>query len=130
VTGRVCIPGLIISTSISSASRSSEFGYREELESIALTVPWLTFDPTVSRPWENLEWTGKRGRMEDVIRKYADLRGLSGKNMTSYLCGHPQMIEHGKGILQRHGWDKEPLKKGVDWIPENSQSFAEKSRKL
>ncbi len=104
---------------ISGASRSSEFGYREEIESIARTVPWLTFVPTVSRPWEDPEWKGETGRVEDVIRKYTDLWGLSGKTTTGYLCGHPQMIEHGKGILQRHGWAKESLKDEVYWIPEN-----------
>jgi ferredoxin--NADP+ reductase len=104
---------------ISGASRSSEFGYREEMERIARTVPWLTFVPAVSRPWENPQWKGETGRVEDVIRKYADLWGLSGNNTTAYLCGHPQMIEHGKGILQRHGWTKESVKEEVYWVPDD-----------
>jgi ferredoxin/flavodoxin---NADP+ reductase len=104
---------------IAGASRSWEFGYREEMEGIARTVPWLTFIPTVSRPWEDPGWNGETGRVEDIVRKYADLWGLSGKSTTGYLCGHPQMVENGKGILQRHGWAKESLKEEVYWIPGN-----------
>jgi ferredoxin--NADP+ reductase len=104
---------------IAGASRSWEFGYREEMERIAKAVPWLTFVPTISRPWEDPQWQGETGRVEDVLRKYADLWGLSGKDTTGYLCGHPEMIEKGKGILQRHGWTKESLKEEVYWIPEN-----------
>src|SRR5262245_45973241 len=36
---------------VHGASMSWEFGYREELERIAGEVPWLTYVPTVSRPW-------------------------------------------------------------------------------
>ena len=43
---------------IAGASRSPEFGYREEIERVAKTVPWLTFVPTVSRPWEDTGWQG------------------------------------------------------------------------
>jgi len=102
---------------INAASRSWEFGYREEIERIASEVPWLTYVSTISRPWEDTAWHGETGRVEDIIRKYADLWKLSGDDTTGYLCGHPQMIEHGKGILQRHGFKKEFLKEEVYWIP-------------
>jgi len=36
---------------------------------------------------------------------------LTGADATGYLCGHPEMIEHGKGILQRRGFAKEYLKR-------------------
>jgi ferredoxin--NADP+ reductase len=102
---------------INGASRSWEFGYREEVEKIAREVPWLTYVPTISRPWEDPKWQGETGRVEDLIRKYADQWGVSGSDTTAYLCGHPQMIEHGKGILQRRGFPKELLKEEVYWIP-------------
>ena len=102
---------------INGASRSWEFGYREEIEKIAAEVPWLTYVPTISRPWEDPKWQGETGRVEDLIRKYADGWNLNGADTTGYLCGHPQMIEHGKGILQRHGYAKEWLKEEVYWIP-------------
>jgi ferredoxin--NADP+ reductase len=107
---------------VNGASRSWEFGYREELESIAAEVPWLTYIPTVSRPWEDTSWRGETGRVEDLIRKYADQWGLTGDNTTGYLCGHPQMIEHGIGILERRGFPKQSLKQEVYWITPKAAS--------
>lgn len=103
---------------INGASRSWEFGYREELERIAGEVPWLHYVPTISRPWEDTQWHGEIGRVEDVIRKYSDQWGLTGAGTTGYLCGHPEMIEHGMGILKRGGFASEHLKQEVYWIPE------------
>lgn len=105
---------------INGASRSWEFGYREEMERFAAEVPWLTYVPTVSRPGEDTAWKGETGRVEDVIRKYTDLWGLSGADTSGYLCGHPQMIEHGMGILERRGFPKQSLKQEVYWIPPKS----------
>lgn len=102
---------------VNGASRSWEFGYREEFEKIAAEVPWLKYIATISRPWEDPKWQGETGRVEDLIRKYADGWGLTGEDTTGYLCGHPQMIEHGKGILQRHRFAKEWIKEEVYWIP-------------
>ena len=102
---------------VNGASRSWEFGYREEVEKIAAEVPWLKYVPTIRRPWEDLKWQGETGRVEDLIRKYSDQWGLDGNNAVGYLCGHPQMIEHGKGILQRRGFPKQAMKEEVYWIP-------------
>ena len=102
---------------INAASRSIEFGYREEIEQIASEVPWLTYVPSISRPWEDTEWHGETGRVEDLIRKYSDLWGLKGDNTTGYLCGHPQMIELGLGILKRRGFPNQSLKQEVYWVP-------------
>jgi len=102
---------------LNGASRSWEFGYREELERFASEVPWLTYVPTISRPWEDKNWTGEVGRVDDLIRKYAEAWGLNGVNTVAYLCGHPEMIEHGKGILKRYGFPKEAIKEEIYWIP-------------
>jgi ferredoxin--NADP+ reductase len=102
---------------LGGASRSWEFGYHEEVERAASEAPWLTFIATVSRPWEDAKWKGETGRVDDVIRKYADTWGLRANNTTAYLCGHPEMIEHGKGILKRIGFSKENTKEEVYWIP-------------
>jgi ferredoxin--NADP+ reductase len=102
---------------IQGASRSWEFGYREELERIAGEVPWLKYIPTISRPWEDAAWKGETGRVEDLIRKYTDLWSLDAADTTGYLCGHPQMIDLGRGILARRGFAKQSIKEEVYWVP-------------
>jgi ferredoxin--NADP+ reductase len=102
---------------IQGASRSWEFGYRVELERIAGEVPWLKYIPTISRPWEDAAWKGESGRVEDLIRKYTDLWALDAADTTGYLCGHPQMIDLGRGILARRGFPKQSIKEEVYWVP-------------
>ena len=105
---------------VHGASLSREFGYRDEMERIAAEVPWLTYVPTVSRPWDDPDWTGETGRVDDLIRKYADQWGLDTSTTTAYLCGHPEMVEHGKAILRRRGWKKEALKEEVYFLPKHA----------
>ena len=102
---------------LNGASRSWEFAYYEEVQTIAKESPWLTHVFTISRPWEDEKWKGETGRVDDLLRKYTDMWGLTGENSVGYLCGHPDMIEHGKGILKRKGFPKEALKEEVYWIP-------------
>jgi len=85
-------------------------GYREEIEAFARELPWFTYVPTVSRPWDDPDWKGETGRVDDVIRKYADQWCPDPARAMAHLCGHPSMIEHGKAILGRRGWTKEHLK--------------------
>jgi ferredoxin/flavodoxin---NADP+ reductase len=102
---------------IDGASRSWELGYREELETVAAEFSWLTYVPTVSRPWEDESWTGETGRVDDLVRKYTDLWGLTGENTNAYLCGHPSMIENTQGILKRRSWQKDSVKSEAYFIP-------------
>ncbi len=102
---------------LNGASKSWEFGYSDELQKFAAEVPWLKYIPTISRPWDDEKWIGETGRVDDVLRKYSDFWGLSGDNAVGYLCGHPDMIEHGKGILKRIGFTKEFMHEEVYWIP-------------
>ncbi len=102
---------------INGASRSWEFGYHHEIAEIASQAPWLSYVPTVSRPWEDPHWTGEVGRVDDILRKYADQWGLTAQNTIAYICGHPEMIEHAKGILIRRGFPKEALREEVYWVP-------------
>lgn len=103
-----------------AASRSWEFGYREELEGLAEKFDWLTYLPTISRPWEDQAWQGEVGRAEDVLRKYLDSFGLSAQDTTVYLCGHPQMIDNSKGILQRRGFSRESIREELYWVPKKA----------
>ena len=100
------------------ASRPWEFGYLEELRRFAQEIPWFTYVPTLSRPWDYGDWTGETGRADDVLRKYADQWGLDTSNTIAYLCGHPEMIEHSKAILKRRGFvAKEVIKEEIYWVP-------------
>ena len=86
---------------IHGASRSSDFGpYRDELEELA-TKGWLVYVPTISRPWDEPNWQGEIGRVEDIVRKYADHQGFLDSNATAYACGHPQMVANIRDILIR-----------------------------
>jgi ferredoxin/flavodoxin---NADP+ reductase len=102
---------------LNGASRSWEFGYVKELQKIAAEVTWLKYVPTVSRPWEDAKWPGEVGRVDELIRKYTDKWELNAANTVAYLCGHPGMVEQGKGILQRRGFRKESIKEEVYWVP-------------
>lgn len=107
---------------LQAASRSWEFAYRDELEALAHEFPWFTYVPVVSRPWEDAEWKGEVGRVEDVLRKYIDDLKLEPQCTTVYLCGHPQMIENGKGILRRRGFAKDSVRGEVYWAPQKEIS--------
>jgi ferredoxin/flavodoxin---NADP+ reductase len=102
---------------IHGGSRSREFGYRDELEQIAREVPWLEYVATISRPWEDASWTGETGRVEDLVRKYVSEWGLKPAETTGYLCGHPNMIENGRGILERAGWQNGSTFEEVYFVP-------------
>ena len=101
---------------LQAASRSWEFAYREELEALAQRWSWLRYIPTISRPWEDPDWKGEVGRVEDVLRKYIDSLALDPSNTTAYVCGHPEMIENSKSILKRRGFAKESIREELYWV--------------
>src|SRR6266852_5346769 len=80
--------------------------------------------PAVRRPWEDPGWKGGRGRAEDVLRKHLDFAGFTPEDSTAYLCGHPQMIENGKGILLRRGFDRAQIHVEVYWMPPKAEKAA------
>jgi ferredoxin/flavodoxin---NADP+ reductase len=102
---------------LNGASLSCEFGYLDELQKFAQEIPWFQYVPTISRPWNDAAWSGETGRVDDIIRKYADMWSLNGANTIAYMCGNPGMIEHGKAILMRVGFKKEFLKEEFYWVP-------------
>jgi ferredoxin--NADP+ reductase len=110
---------------LQGGSRSWEFGYREELEHIATEAPWFEYVATVSRPWEDENWTGQTGRVDDLLRKYADSWGLRPETTTAYLCGHPSMVENARGILQRARWKKDAMFEELYFQPGKSSQPAQ-----
>lgn len=102
---------------IQAASRSWELAYSDELRALEARSSWLRYIPSVSRPWEDEGWRGEVGRVEDIARKYLDTLALDPSDTTTYLCGHPQMIENCKGILRRRGFSKDFIREEIYWIP-------------
>ena len=102
---------------LDGASRSWELGYSDELEKVAREVPWLTYVPTVSRPWEDKAWSGETGRVDDLIRKYTDMWNLTPEDTKVYLCGHPNMIENTRGIVRRRGWEENAIQAEAYFVP-------------
>lgn len=92
------------------ASQSADLGsYRSELEELS-RAGWLTYIPTVSRPWAEPSWTGETGRVEDIVRKYADQLRFDCSNSAAYACGHPQMVTNVKAILERARFNRDQIK--------------------
>ncbi len=90
---------------VHGASRSVEHGpYRDELM-LCAEGGWVTCVPTVSRPWEDPDWAGEVGRVEDVLRKHLDRLGWPVETVAGYACGNPNMIETALGVLRRAGVD-------------------------
>jgi ferredoxin--NADP+ reductase len=95
---------------IHGASHSTDFGpYRSELEGLC-SEGWLTYVPTISRHWDEPNWRGEIGRVEDIIRKHADQSGFNSANSVAYVCGHPQMVENVKNILTRARYPKRHIR--------------------
>lgn len=99
------------------ASHSWEFGtFYDELTDAASTYDWLTYIPTVSRPWAETDWDGEVGRVEDVLRKHMDAAGLTTPDAAAYTCGHPQMVDKAQGIARRAGLDEEHIHEEKYWV--------------
>jgi ferredoxin--NADP+ reductase len=95
---------------IHGASRVADFGpYLSEVEELS-KAGLLTYVPTISRPWEEPNWKGETGRVEDVVRKHADTNGFDPTNSIAYACGHPRMVENVKEILRRAGFRKDQFR--------------------
>ena len=82
---------------------------------LAQEFDWFTYVPTVSRPWEDPEWRGERGRVEDVMRKYADAAGMRPGYGGVFLCGHPGMISGARAIMRRAGFDNKAIREEQYW---------------
>jgi ferredoxin--NADP+ reductase len=113
--GRPCHARLVV---LQAASRSWEFAYRDELEALAHEFPWISYIPVISRPWDDPEWRGEVGRVEDILRKYIHELKLEPQHTTVYLCGHPHMIENGRGILRRRGFPQKSVRGEISWAPQ------------
>jgi len=95
---------------IHGASHSADLGpYLGELEELSRSG-WLSYLPTISRPWEEPAWKGEMGRIEDVVRKHADNLCFDSTNTVAYACGHPGMVDNVRGLLARARFPKEQIR--------------------
>ena len=106
---------------IQAGSRSVELSYLDELREADRRLDWLTYVPSVSRPWEDPEWEGELGRAEDVVRKHADAFGATPQNAVGYLCGHPEMIATVRGIMRRRGFDPKDVREELYFQPARAE---------
>jgi len=105
---------------VHGASRSWELGtYLEELTALAEQFDWFEYVPTVSRPWEDPDWSGEQGRVEDVLRKHLDASPFSADETAAYTCGHPQMIEKATGIFKRAGFAEDAIHEEKYFVERN-----------
>lgn len=102
-------------TVIQGASRSEEFAYYDEMKALSEQHAWINYVATVSRPWDDPEWKGEVGRVEDVLRKYADQFGLTPDGGEVYLCGNPEMIKNSRGVMHRRGFANAQLHEEQYW---------------
>jgi ferredoxin--NADP+ reductase len=102
-------------TALQGASRAIELGYAEELAALDAEFPWFTYVPTISRPWEEPEWSRETGRVEDVLRKYADALEMHRGFGAVFLCGHPGMIANSRAIMRRRGFDDKEIREEQYW---------------
>ncbi len=100
---------------LQGAARSVELGYADELAAMHEEFDWFTYVPSVSRPWEDPEWLGEWGRVEDIVRKYADAAGMRPVFGGVFLCGHPGMIGVARAIMRRAGFDNKAIREEQYW---------------
>jgi len=101
---------------LQAASLPTELGYCEELSACARESAWFRYVPSLSRVWLTPDWTGERGRAEDIARKYLDESGFTAGDTTAYVCGNPDMVENVKGVLRRVGFPKDFIKEEAYWV--------------
>ncbi len=91
------------------ARHSWDLGYRGELSSLVRRFPRFAFEPTVSRPAEELvPWNGHVGYVQDLWRRdvLVERWGFrpSPENTHVLLCGNPAMIEDMITLLVGEGF--------------------------
>ncbi|MFH1475445.1 MAG: FAD-binding oxidoreductase [Chloroflexota bacterium] len=99
-------------------SQASDLGYRELLEGMERDGSYpLRYVPTVSRPDDprNAGWTGRTGRVEQVVSDVCHDLGLRADRTVVYICGNPDMILNVERVLMDRGFPEFHVKKELYW---------------
>jgi Na+-transporting NADH:ubiquinone oxidoreductase subunit F len=79
--------------------------FYDGLRELEKTLPNFTFVPTLSRPTEEDQWEGERGRVTDLIEKYIPDHA----DIEAYICGSPAMVESCEASLEQKGVPQERI---------------------
>lgn len=79
------------------ARKPRDLYYFEELKELERIIPNFTFVPTLSRPTEEDQWEGERGRVTDLIERYIP----DNASIEVYICGAPAMVESCEELLKK-----------------------------
>jgi ferredoxin--NADP+ reductase len=103
---------------LNGCSYADELGYRPYLEDLEARSAYpLTYVPTISRPDDprNAGWTGKVGRVEQVVMDVCREQNLRPDRTVVYICGNPDMILNAEGLLMHRGFPEFHVKKELYW---------------
>lgn len=87
------------------ARKRKDLLYYDELNALATKLQHFTFIPTLSRPTEEDQWEGEKGRVTDLIEKYVPDKAP----IEVYICGSPVMVESCDELLKKKGISAEDI---------------------
>jgi ferredoxin--NADP+ reductase len=103
---------------LNGCSFADELGYRAELEAWEQDPAYrLRYVPTISRPTDprNAGWSGRTGRVEQIITNVCDDLGLTPDTTVVYICGNPEMILNVERALMEREFPEFHVKKELYW---------------
>ncbi|UCF82244.1 MAG: 2Fe-2S iron-sulfur cluster binding domain-containing protein [Desulfobacteraceae bacterium] len=71
--------------------------YFQELKAFERNIAQFTFTPTLSRPTEEDQWDGERGRVTELIKKHIPEAAL----IDAYICGSPAMVQSCLDVMKK-----------------------------
>jgi ferredoxin/flavodoxin---NADP+ reductase len=103
---------------VHGVSYQQELGYGKLLGEWTRDQPLpFTYIPTVSRRQapENAGWTGRWGRVEDVLDDVCADCKVDPTDTVVYICGNPEMILNVEKRVQEHGLPEPHVKRELYW---------------
>lgn len=101
-----------------------ELAYRDLFEELARDPRWrLTYVPTVSRSGDpaNRGWSGRSGRVEQVLGEVCGLMRLAPGDTVAYLCGNPEMIRNADALLRGRGLAPAAIRSERYWVADQAE---------
>jgi len=99
-------------------SHVSDLGYRDLLEGLERDGSYpVRYVPTISRPNDprNAGWSGRTGRVEQVVADVCRDLSLRADRTVVYICGNPEMILNVERALMDRNFPEFHVKKELYW---------------